>query len=131
MDVPRQKPRSSRAIVIGASAAAVLASTTLALSSLAKAPPTIARDTVWIDRAQRGPFVRRVRGSGTVIAGSVRWATARSPGVVERRMVEPGAQVEPDTILLVLDNPDLRLQALEAERDSRAAEATLVQLRST
>jgi len=40
----------------------------------------------------------------------------------------PGAHVEPDTVVVVLDNADLELAALQAEQQAATAQAALVQL---
>jgi multidrug efflux pump subunit AcrA (membrane-fusion protein) len=50
---------------------------------------------------------------------------------VEALPVRPGTAVTRETPLLELSNPDVQLQALEAERQLAAAEAELVNLRSS
>jgi HlyD family secretion protein len=48
---------------------------------------------------------------------------------VERRLVQPGAQVQPDTILLELSNPQLEQEVLNALWDWKASETNLVDLK--
>jgi multidrug resistance efflux pump len=52
-------------------------------------------------------------------------------GRVERRLAEIGQTVKPETILLVLSNPDVQLEALESERQLTAAQGDRVNLRTS
>jgi len=102
--------------------------TTLGLSRLKPAAPPIDASTVWPDTVKRGPMVRQVRGLGTLVPKDVLWIPAVTPGRVERILMRPGAKVGPDTVLLVLSNPELELQALDAEYQVKAAEAEYADL---
>jgi RND family efflux transporter MFP subunit len=73
----------------------------------------------------------RVAGPGTLVPEQMRWVTAVTAGRVERRLVEPGQTVTPETVLLVLSNPDVQLEALESERQLTQALADAVSLRVT
>src|SRR5204862_7225366 len=68
------------------------------------------------------------RGAGTLVLGDFRWASAPLAARVGRVLVQAGAQVQADTVLIELANPDAQLAALEAERDVAAAEAELARL---
>src|ERR671918_1593277 len=103
---------------------------TLALSRLSPAAPTVERSTVWIDTVKRGPMLRQVRGPGTLVPEQIRWISAVTAGRVERLLVEPGTHVSPDTVLLVLTNPDVQLQALEAQRQLADAQAAYLNLKA-
>lgn len=92
----------------------------------AGAGPVLERRAVWTDRVRRGELVRTAPVQGTLVPDHVEWRSAVSAGQVARVLVRPGAAVEPDTVLLVLDNPDLELAALEAEKQAAAAESALV-----
>ncbi len=59
----------------------------------------------------------------------VRWIPAISEGRVERLVVLAGTPVKADTVILELSNPELELQALDAESQLRAAEAALTELK--
>ena len=61
----------------------------------------------------------------------IRWIPAATGGRVERILVQPGDRVEPGTVLLELSNPDVQLEALDAERQLAQAQADLVNLEST
>jgi multidrug resistance efflux pump len=54
--------------------------------------------------------------------------TAITPGRVDSIAQKPGAQVEPDTVILTLQNPDVLLASLEADRDVTTAEAAALEL---
>src|SRR4029079_630274 len=58
----------------------------------------------------------------------IRWAPAPIAARVEKVVVQAGAVVQPDTVLIELSNPDAELAALEADRDVAAAEAELARL---
>lgn len=132
MDIARpHRPRRRRLLLVALLAPALAVSLTLALRQLRAAPPTVARTTVWIDTVREGPLLLEVQGQGTLVSEEVRWITATTPGRVERIALRPGAAVGPDAVLLELSNPDLQLQALEAERQVTGAEAELVNLRAT
>ncbi len=102
--------------------------TTLGLSRLKPAAPPIDASTVWPDTVKRGPMVRQVRGLGTLMPKDVLWIPAVTSGRVERILMKPGAKVAPDTVLLILSNPELELQALDAEYQVKAAEAEYADL---
>jgi HlyD family secretion protein len=98
---------------------------TLGVSRLKPAAPSVDRATVWIDTVKRGPMVRQVRGTGTLVPEDTRWIPAVTEGRVERKVLQPGAVVEADTVILELSNPELEQSTLEAELQLRGAEAQL------
>jgi HlyD family secretion protein len=104
---------------------------TLGLKGLKPAAPRVDRATIWIDSVQRGPLVLQVRGPGTLVPERVRWISAVTAGRVERRLAEIGQTVKPETVLLVLSNPDVQLEALESERQLTAAQGDRVNLRTS
>src|SRR5438876_6251436 len=83
MDVPRPdlltKKRKRRTIAISAAALGVVL-TTVGLSRLKPAVPSVGRSTVWIDTVKRGPMVRQVRGLGTLVPEEIRWIPANTEG---------------------------------------------------
>lgn len=88
------------------------------------------RSAVWIDSVQKGPLVIEVRGPGTLVPERIRYISAVTAGRVEQRLAEAGQQVKAETVLLELSNPDVQLQALEAERQLTVAQADRVNLRA-
>lgn len=134
MDIARPnvaaRKRKRRIIIISAIVLGVVLAT-IALSRLKPAVPSVDRSTVWIDTVKRGPMVRQVRGLGTLVPEEIRWVAANTEGRVEKILVRPGAQVEPNTLILELNSPELEQAAHEAESKAQAAEAELTTLRAT
>src|SRR4030081_2022713 len=99
MDAPREgvaeKKRKRRILIIAASVIGLILAT-LGLSRLKPAAPSVDRSSVWIDTVKRGPMVRQVRGLGTLVPVEIRWIPANTEGRVEKILVRPGAQVEPE-----------------------------------
>jgi HlyD family secretion protein len=114
-------------------AAGVLAAivTTVAASRLAEAAPAVERSSVFIGTVKRGEFVREVAGTGRLVSHSVRVVAARAAGTVDQILVKPGETVARDTVLLVINNPDLEFQALEAATAVKEARAALLDLRAS
>lgn len=129
MDIAR-KPvnKNRRRAVYGGLGLAGVAAITAALAALDPAAPTVERGSAWIDTVESGPLVLEVRGPGTLVPEQIRYVTAVTAGRVERRLVEPGQAVTPETVLLVLSNPDVQLEALESERQLTAAQAERMNL---
>lgn len=131
MDVPRLKaPRRRKPLRIAAGLVAVLV-TTLGLAQLRPAAPGVERATLWLDTVKRGPMIRQVHGNGTLVPESQRFVSALTAGRIERVLARPGTRVEAGTVLVELSNPDVQLEALDAERQLKLAEAELASLRSS
>src|SRR4030095_4024867 len=107
------------------------AGVTLGLSRMRPAAPSVDRAMFWIDTVKRGEMLRQVRGIGTLVPEEVRWIPATSDGVIEERRVRAGDVVKPDTILLIMSNPDVRQRSTDAELQLKGAEADLASLRAT
>ena len=131
MDIPRPPKTNTRRYLYAGGALAGLVLVTVALSKLDRAVPTVEGSTLWIDTVARGEMLREVHGPGTLVPEQIRWIAAVTAGRVERKHVEPGAKVSASTVLVELSNPDVELQALEAQRQLTEAEATLVNLRAS
>ncbi|MCL7975677.1 MAG: biotin/lipoyl-binding protein, partial [marine benthic group bacterium] len=131
MDIRRApKGNRKRHLAIGAGAAAILAAAFL-YSRLEPAAPTVDRNVVVLGTVERGEMIREVRGSGTLVPEHVQFVAAVTAGRVESVHFEPGQEVTASDILVVLSNPDVELQVLEAEQQWTAARATLVSLRES
>jgi len=132
MDIPRAEVAAGkrrRRIIYGSIGVVAIGLITVGLSRLEPAAPTVERATVWIDTVKRGPMLRQVRGSGTLVPEEVRWIPATTDGRVEQILVKPGTAVTADTVLLELSNPEVELSALEAESAVKAAEAEYTNLK--
>ncbi len=128
MDIPRPKTRSKKRWVYGSLALAAVLLMTVALSKLEPAAPSVELSTIWMDTVQRGTMVREVSGPGTLVPEQIRFISAVTAGRVERVLLEPGVTVDSSTVLLVLSNPDVQLQQMEAQRQLAGAEAELASL---
>ncbi len=105
MDIPRvaaARQRRIRRIIYGAVGVVLIGAVTVGLSRLKPAAPSVERATVWVDTVRRGPMVRQVRGNGTLVPESVLWLPAETSGRVDRRLLEPGAAVAVDSVILTL-----------------------------
>jgi HlyD family secretion protein len=132
VDIPRPnaaRQRRIRRIAYGAGALVAVLLITLGLSRLKPAAPSVDRGTLVIDTVKRGGMLRQVRGLGTLVPEELRWIPAATEGRVERIVVQPGSTVTPDTVILELSNPELEMQALDAESQLRAAEAQYAELK--
>jgi HlyD family secretion protein len=133
MDIPRpsaaKEKRRKRIILWGGVGLGVIVITVL-LGQLKPAAPTVERNLVWIDSVKEGPMVRQVRGLGTLVPQDIRFIAARTNGRVDQILLRPGAQVEPDTVLMILINPDVEQAALNSKLQLQASLAELEFLRS-
>jgi HlyD family secretion protein len=132
MDIARPSQAAAkrrRRIMLGAAGLGAVLLITLGLSRLKPAAPSVERATVWIDTVKRGEMLRQVRGLGTLVPEEIRWIPAQTEGRVERRVLLPGALVKPDSVILELSNPELVLQAMEADQQLRAAQASYTELK--
>jgi len=117
------KKKRLKRIAYATAAVVVVAGISMAVSRLKPAAPTVDRAVVWIDAVKRGPMVRQVRGSGTLVPEDIRWIPAQTQGRVERIILRPGAQVTPDTVILELSNPDLENSVRDAQLAYQSAQA--------
>jgi HlyD family secretion protein len=131
MDIKRPskaRSRRIRATIYVAVAIVAVSAITVALARLEPAAPTVDRGTLWPGTATRGPMLRQMRGSGTLVPEEIRWIPAASEGQIERVIVKPGSEVQPGTVLLELSNPELKLAVQDGEWKLKAAEAELTRL---
>jgi hypothetical protein len=116
MDI-RREPRSKRKRYIYAGfGVAALILITWGLSRLEPAAPTVDRNIIVLGAVERGDMVREVRGSGTLVPERVQFVAALTAGRVESVHFEPGEWVGADDVILVLSNPDIELQVLQAQQ---------------
>lgn len=130
VDIARPKKSKRGRIALIAAGVLAAAAGTVALTRLEPAAPSVERATLWIDTVRQGTLERNVRAPGTLVPEHVRIVSAVTAGRVEQLVTRAGTTVTPTTVLLEMTNPDVQLQALEAERQLGAAEANLVSLRN-
>jgi HlyD family secretion protein len=133
MDVARDpeivRRKRMRRIAYAIAALLLVAAVSVALARMEPAAPTVDRATLLLDTVKRGPFVRQVRGLGTLVPEDTRWLPATTEGRVERILLRPGAVVRADSIILELSNPQVEQEALNARLALQSAEAALENLR--
>ncbi|MFP3941850.1 MAG: HlyD family secretion protein, partial [Thermoanaerobaculia bacterium] len=132
MDVERKdfkKKRRRKRILYGTVTAVALILVTLGISSLEPAAMSVSRQSVWVGQVERGAMVRQVRGPGTLVPKEIRWVTSSVNGRVDERLLDPGVQVEPDTVILELTNPEIEQQLEEARLGVDVAETQLAETR--
>lgn len=120
--------KALRTAALTAAAATVLLAAAWSLNRSQPAAPAVDRADLWIDTVRVLPLTRQVRGLGTLVPEEVLWIPAPQEGRVERVLVRPGDAVRPDTVLVVLINPELELAAEDLRWQLRAAEANLKDL---
>jgi multidrug resistance efflux pump len=130
VDIPRQRKNSGRGKLVAA-ACTVLA-LTVGAAAVAQGfkpkAPTVDRGSIWTGRVERGPLVMEVKGAGTLVPEEIRWITVETSGRVEKILLKPGSAVEADSPIVQLENSDLRLQALQADREVSTARSDMLQL---
>ena len=128
MDVKRDpailRRKKMRQYAIGGVGLVALVAVTIFVTRLRPAAPLVDSDP-WKETVRRGDFVREVRGAGTLVPEDIRWIPARTSGRVERIVLRAGAEVKPDSVILVLSNPDLVQQVRTAELNWKSGQAQL------
>jgi HlyD family secretion protein len=123
------RAKAIRRIAYGAMSVVALGGSTLGLSRLRPALPTVGRSTVWVDTVKRGEMLREVRGLGTLVPVDIRWIPAQTSARVEKIVLQSGAAVKPASVILELSDPQLQRDALDAEYAYKAAQADLANLK--
>ncbi|MBI2947807.1 MAG: HlyD family efflux transporter periplasmic adaptor subunit [Verrucomicrobia bacterium] len=132
MDIARpefKRRRRRRQIIYGVSSLIGLALVTMGLQRLQPAAPLV--ENALLGTVERGPFVRKVRGNGTLVPEEIRLITAAYAGRIEELPIKVGAAVKTQTILVKLSNPELEQAAFDAEWTLKAAEAQWTNLTVT
>jgi HlyD family secretion protein len=91
---------------------------------LKPADPTVERANILIDTVKRGPMSREVRGIGKLVPEEVSWVPVAADGRVIKKLLEAGAHVQPDTVLIELSNPQLEQETLMAEWEWKSAKTS-------
>jgi HlyD family secretion protein len=120
----RKQKRRRQAVLLSLVVVAVVA-VSIGVARLKPAAPEVDRSTVWTDIVKRGPMLRQVRGLGSLIPSQefTRQIPAETEATVIRIRMLPGSQVNADTILLDMSNPQTEQAALDAQLQLKAAEA--------
>jgi multidrug resistance efflux pump len=120
-----------RQIALAAVGTVLVVAVTIGVMRLKPAAPSVERGTVWTDVVKRGSMLRQVRGPGSLIPTqeSVRQIPAETEATVVRIRVLPGTQVQADTVLVEMSNPQVEQASIDAGLQLKAAEAEYQSLR--
>jgi HlyD family secretion protein len=102
----------------------------LAIGRRRPAAPSLERAALVIDTVRRGDMTIDVRAPGTLVPEHVRIIAAATAGRVEALPIRPGAPVAPTTMVVLLSNTDVELQAMQSEQQLSAAMSSLAGLRT-
>ena len=132
MDIIRdtRPAKKRRRLLWSVVTAGVVALTIFLPRLLPSAAPSVDAATVWRDTVERGTMIRQVRGPGTLVPEQMRWITAVTAGRIEQIMSLPGTAVESGDLIMVMSNPDVDMQLLQAQQQLSQARAGLAQLRT-
>lgn len=133
MDIARpelKQRKRRRQLVIGGIVSLFVLAAGIGLAALGPALPSVERSSVLVDTVKRGELLREVRGPGTLVPKEIRWIAAETAARVERVLVKPGAQVDSDTVILELSNPEVDDQLLAANAAFTAAQSDLAAKRT-
>ncbi|PYT07328.1 MAG: RND transporter [Acidobacteria bacterium] len=132
MDIPRKsaaKKRRVKRILYSLAAVVAVALITVGVSRLKPAAPSVEGNILWKGTVARGTVPRNVRGLGTRVPEEIRYVPAITQGRIEKKLVQPGAQVKADTVLMELTNPETQQAFIDAESQLRGADANLTTLK--
>jgi HlyD family secretion protein len=132
MDIKREgvaKRKRIRFIAYGILAVGALGAAGWRVSKLEPAAPTVERATVWIDSVKRGPIVIERKGLGKLAPEEIIVIPSLQDGQVIKVPIKSGQKVTPDTVLMVLTNPDMDLAANDLEWQVKQAQATYADLK--
>ena len=99
--------------------------------ALGKAAPRVDRGDLWIDTARGGDMTREIRANGSLVPKQIRWITAGATATVQDVVVDAGAKVQADTVILRLANPEVTSNLEKARAMLIAAEADVAAVRAS
>jgi HlyD family secretion protein len=141
MDVPRKdaaKKRLIRRIITGLVIIAALVPVGYFVGipfvfagKLKPAAPGVELSTLWPEYVKRGPMVLEVHGLGTLVPEDTLLVPANTDGRIEKILIKPGTKsnVKPDSIILIMSNPELETALMDAKYVLEAAKAEYTDLR--
>ena len=131
MDIKREPPKNTKKYILYGLGLVAIAAVTVALVNLEPAVPQVDAQILIIDEVKKGDMIRDVSAPGTLVPERVRIVTALTPGRVEELPLRPGANLQPGTVIVVLNNPDENLQMLQYRQALGAAISAQANLRSS
>jgi multidrug efflux pump subunit AcrA (membrane-fusion protein) len=125
MDILKHKKSRPRRVILGASTLIGFTLLAVIARSIGTPVPEVGRNTLWIDTVHQGNLKIDVRANGVLAPRDSRWIVTEAPSVVEKIVLQSGASVKTDSILMRLSNPELLSQLAAANADVAAAGAVL------
>lgn len=132
VDIPRQgyaRAKRIKILIFSILLIFVLVAGTWYVSRLEPALPSVDRDSIWLGTVEEGPMIIEVRGPGKLIPEVETWIASATEGRIEKIFVLPGSEVTKDTVLVLLSNPEVEREALDAKLQLEEALAQLEDLR--
>jgi len=129
VDIQRP-PRPNRRPYVYAGMVASLVAATVGFGHLRPAAPTVERATLWTDTVKRGPMLREGGAPEPWFPSRCAGSRRVTAGRIERILVRAGTPVDENAELLELSNPDVQLEALDADRQLTLAQAEQASLES-
>lgn len=134
MDVKREGVKKRKRLKFAAYTVIVLAAVAVGgwrISKLEPAAPSVERGTLIIDAVKRGDILIEERGLGVLVPEDILQIPALFDGQVSKTLVRSGEVVKPDTILAVISNPQMEVDASNLEWQMKQAEANLANTKVT
>jgi HlyD family secretion protein len=120
-----RRAKQRRRIMIIGGVTVLLVAVVYVASGLESGLPTVDKTGLWIDTVKHGAMTREIRAVGTLVSedDALLWLAAEVDGRVDRKLLNEGAIVTPETVILQLSNPDVEQEAVAADLALQAAEA--------
>src|SRR5687767_11773814 len=123
------KRRRQRRLSLASAATLVVLGVAIGVARMDPATPMVNADALVIDTVKRGSFTRDVRGPGSLVPEDTRWIPATTDGRVERILLQPGASVTAESVILELSNAQVEQEALNARLQLQSAQAQFENLK--
>jgi HlyD family secretion protein len=131
IDIPQKPPRIARLgkPVLVAALVLVLAGLAGAYWMRGDEPGAVSAADLVIARVEHGRLDRVVRAPGVVVPIEIRWMAATVEGRIERKLLEAGEKVHPDTLILQMSSPTLsrNLDTARIELEVQEAQSNVLQ----
>ncbi|MCG7532405.1 HlyD family efflux transporter periplasmic adaptor subunit [Psychrobium sp. MM17-31] len=131
MDVVKTKKKATinwsnkTLLVVGIAVVAVLA----LWANQSASSVSVKRGEILIDQVKRGDLDVIIEGYGSLKSDKQQLITAFSRATVKEIVLKPGANVKADSVIVLLDNPELQQQLDSAKRALSQEKANLRQLK--
>ena len=131
MDVVKKKPKSNNLLNNKWGIPLILVTVTVILALWAQqaaSTVSVARNSLLIESVLQGDLRVKVEGYGSLTSDKQQLITAYSPATVKEIVLKPGAQVTANSVIVVLENPELEQQVENAQQELTQQKANLRQL---